>query len=223
MKTLIVTLSITLMVVGMGCAALSQYVTPAEVDQNALQYAVDAGVTTYSDYDAWYPNLAEAERLPRDVDAANLLNQQELQHLIEKDNTQHGIHRGVTTSNRQAGRQREETLFGETGLLSLGLSMMGAGGFAGLLGLMRKRPGDITAPEMEQALTMATDRTEAELSIREKQFVQLVKGVQAFMDLDKVATIGGVISPVNKTLKVAMDKAQDKDTQAAVAVVKKMA
>ena len=215
MKTLIVTLSIALMVVGMGCAALSSLVTPAEVDQNALRYAIDAGVANPNDYNAWYPNLDEATRLKRDVDSAHVLNQQELQHLIEKDITQHGIHQRVTTTNHQVAVQREEQLFGETGLLSLGLSMAGMGAFAGLLGLMRKRPGDITAPEMEQALATVKGETAAELSIKEKQFVQLVKGVQAFMDIKTP------YSDANKELKICCNAAQDTDTRAAVAVIKK--
>jgi len=213
MKIVIAILSVVLIVIGMGCAALSQCVTPAEVDKDALRYAVDAGVTELSDYNAWYPNLAEAERLVRDVDAANLLNQQELQHLMEKDNAQYSIHRGVTINNRQVGQQREEMLFGETGLLSLGLSMAGFGSLTGLLGLMRKRPGDITKPEMEQALATATGKTAEELSLKQKQMIQLVKGVQAFMNITD--------EPEVQALKNAMNSAQDKDTQAAVAVIKK--
>lgn len=212
MKSLIAILSIMLIVIGMGCVALSSRITPATVDQGALQYAIAAGVAEPGDYDAWYPNLAEAERLVKDVDAANLLNQQELQHLMEKDNTQHGIHRGVTVSNRQVGQRREEQLFGEAGLLSMGLSLLGAGGFAGLLGLMRKRPGDITKPEMEQALATATGKTTEELSLKEKQMIQIIKGVQAYMDNNA----GNAV-----LLKSAMNEAQDKDTQAAVAVIKK--
>jgi len=214
MKTVLAILSIMLIVIGMGCATLSSLITPAEVDKDALRYAIDAGVTGLSDYNAWYPNLAEAERLVKDVEAANLLNQQELQHLIERDNTQYGIYRGVTISNRQVGQQREEMLFGETGLMSLGLSMAGFGSLTGLLGLMRKRPGDITKPEMEQALATATGKTTEELSLKQKQMIQLVKGVQAFMDVNTG-------TPEVQELKTAMNSAQDKDTQAAVAVIKK--
>jgi len=214
MKTLILLLSTLLIAAGVGCAVLSHQVTPAEVDQAALDYAIDAGVAEPNDYNAWYPNLDEATRLKRDVDSAHVLNQEELQHLMEKDVTQHGIHQKVTTTNKIVAQQREEALFSETGLLSLGLSMMGAGGAAGLLGLMRKRPGDITAPEMEQALATATSKTTEELSVKEKQFVQLVKGVQAFMEHD-------ADDNYKNALKDRLDKAQDKDTQAAVAVVKK--
>jgi len=214
MKQIMIVLSLILIIAGLGCTALSTLVTPAEVDRDALRYAVDAGIADFNDYDAWYPNLDEAERLVQDVDAANLLNQQDLQHRMDKDNTLHGIHRGVTVGNRQAGRQREETLFGETGILSLGLSMIGAGGFAGVLGLMRKRPGDITPQEMEHTLATATGKTTADLSIKEKQFVQLVKGVQGFLDINKETMAG-------KEMKNCMNVAQDTDTRIAVAAVKK--
>ncbi len=215
MKKLIVLLSITLMVLGLGCAALSQYVTPGEVDQGALDYAIEAGVADPIDYNAWYPNMVEAARLKKDVDAAHNVIQLDLAQLMQKDDLTYSIHKDVVSSNLVLAQQREEMLFGESGLLSLGLSMVGMGGFAGLLGLMRKRPGDITAPEMESALATATGRTEAELSIRDKQFVQLVKGVQAYIEKD-----GGLGQHELVRLKFAMNKHQDTDTRAAVAVVK---
>ena len=215
MKTLIVLLSLVLIATGLGCVALSGLITPADVDQRALQYAINAGVADHNDYNAWYPNLDEATRLKEDVDSANVVKQQKLRHLMEKDTTEHGIHRKVTTYNLTTAKQREEILFGEAGLLPLGLSMLGAGGFAGLLGLMRKRPGDVTAPEMEQALATVKGKATDELSTKEKQFVQLVKGVQAFMDIPGMGA-GEIAS-----LKTTMNEAQDKDTQAAVTVIKK--
>ena len=217
MKTLIVIASIMLMVIGLGCAALSSYVTPAEVDQNALRYAINAGIVELDDYDAWYPNLAEAERLAKNVDAAHNTVQLSLQQQAQKDNLDYSIHKDVVSTNLIVANQREEMLFGETGLMSLGLSMAGFGGLTGLLGLMRRRPGDITKPEMEQALATATGKTTAELSLKEKQMIQLVKGIQAFMDTYETSSVPGIV----KDLKNMLDKAQDKDTQAAVAVIKK--
>lgn len=210
MKKLIVLLSITLMVLGLGCAALSQYVTPAEIDQNAVRYVVEAQVADFEDYEGWQ-NLVKSERLVKDVDIAYTWNRQELDQAIEREDMKHSIYQGVAVRNHKTSIQREEMLFGETGLLSLGLSMAGFGTLTGLVGLARKRPGDITAPEMEQALATVTGQTEAELSIRDKQFVQLVKGVQDYLDSD---TNG------KNALKFAMDKHQDIDTRAAVAVVK---
>ena len=133
---------------------------------------------------------------------------------MEKDVTQHGIHQKVTTINQQVAVQREKAWFGETGLLSLGLSMMGAGSAAGLLGLICKRPGDITAPEMEQAMATATGKTKEELSVKKKQFAQLIKGVQAFINARSD-------SVTSDQIKACMNASQDQDTQAAVAVIKK--
>jgi len=73
---------------------------------------------------------------------------------------------------------------------------------------------------MEQALATATGKTTAELSVKEKQFIQLVKGVQVFMD-DHQNTTDNKEAVMIKRLKIAMDAKQDIDTQAAVAVVKK--
>lgn len=219
MKKVIVILSVLLMLGGLGCAALSQLITPAEVDRAALKYAIDAGVAEPNDYNAWYPNLDEATRLKDDVDSAHIVNQEGLQHLIEKDVTRHGIHQKVTTRNRISGIQREELLFGETGILSLGLSMIGAGGFAGVLGLMRKRPGDVTPQELEQTVVSATGKTAEELSAKQKQFVQVVSGIQKFMDTYK-DTSDNKEAVMLKEMKILCNATQDIDTRQAVAVAK---
>jgi len=214
LRTVVILISLLMVTAGLGCAALSALVTPGDVDRGSLQYAIDAGVADQNDYNAWYPNLDEATRLKRDVDTAHVVNQEKLRHLIEKDITQHGIHQKVTTSNFVAGQHREEALFGEKGLFSMGLSLAGFGGLTGMLGLMRKRPGDITKPEMEQALATATGKTSAKLLSREKQLIQVVRGVQAFINSGQAGSDVAL-------LKSEMNAAQDKDTQAAVAVIKK--
>lgn len=219
LRTVIIIISLMVVAAGLGCAALSHLVTPAEIDRDALRYAVEAGVADYNDYDAWYPNLDEATRLPKDVDAAHSVIQLDLQQQIQKDDLDYSIHTKTTTSNLTIAQQREEQLFGETGLLSLGLSILGAGGAAGLLGLSRKRPGDITKPGMEQALATATRKSSADLSLKEKQFVQLVRGVQAFTETYK-GTTDNSTAVILQTLKRELNGALDKDTQAAVAVVK---
>ena len=50
-------------------------------------------------------------------------------------------------------------------------------GLAGFIGLMRKRPGDVTPEELKKAV----GGQEAELTARERQFAELVKGVQRFL------------------------------------------
>ena len=216
MQKVMVVLALVLIMLGLGCTAMSRYVTYAEVDQDAVRYAADAGVTDVNDYDAKWTNIVMVERLKRDVDGGHKVIQLNLKQLIQKDDLEYSIHKDVVATDLAIGLQREELLFGETGLLSLGLSMAGFGGLTGLLGLMRKRPKDWTPEEVESALVSATGKTSAELSAKEKQFVQLVRGIKEFMD------------PHNKTapktvngLKLYMNEAQDKETQAAVAVVKK--
>lgn len=211
-----VILSLVLIMLGLGCTAMSRYVTYAEIDQDAVEYAVDAGVADGNDYDDRWTNIVLAERLEQDIDDGHKIIQLDLKQLIQKDDLEYSIHKDVVANNLAVAFQREELLFGETGLLSLGLSMAGFGSLTGLLGLMRKRPGDITAPEMEQALASATGKTTADLSAKEKHFVQVVKGVQAFMDPRNDNDSRSV-----EDLKLYMDQAQDIDTQAAVAVVKK--
>jgi len=215
-RIVLIVISLLMMITGMGCVALSHLITPAEVDKAALRYAVDAGVADYNDYDAWYPNMAEAARLDEDVDAAHSTVQLTLRQKIEKDELDYSIHKKVTSANLIVARQREEALFGEKGLLSMGLTMLGVGGFTGLLGLMRKRPGDLTREEVETALTTATGKTKEELSAKEKQFVQLVKGVAEFMkSQESNGNKDAVIA-----LKSIMDKYQDSQTKVAVAAAK---
>jgi len=215
MKTLIATLSLMLVIAGLGCAALSTYVTPAKIDRGAVGYTVSAGVAEPNDYDG-YPNLLKAGNLQKDVDSAHSVIQLSLQQQAQKDDLDYSIHRDTASSNYTIGVQREEMLFGETGLLSLGLSMAGFGTLTGLIGLARKRPGDVTTAEMEQTVAQVTGKTAEELSTKERQMIQLVKGVQEFLNTDV-----GTTPSVETTLKRAMDKHQDIDTQEAVAEIKK--
>jgi len=180
-KTIITIVSILLLIAGIGCStSLSYLLTPADIDTDAVKYAVDAGVAEPNEYKG-YGNLAKAQKLVRDVGIAHTLNKQELAQSIERENTNHGIHSGTTKINFDSGVQREEALFGSTGLISMGLTLAGVGG-VGALGLMRKRPGDVTPLEMQSALAEVTGRTQEELTGKEKQFTQLVKGVQTFMN-----------------------------------------
>ena len=219
MKKLMIVVSLVLIMLGLGCTAMSHYVTYAEIDRNAVEYAVDAGVAEPNDYDDWWTNIVTLERLERDVDGGHKIVQLNLKQLIQKDDLEYSLVKDTVASDLAVAFQREEMLFGKTGFLSLGLSMAGFGGLTGILGLMRKRPGDITAPEMEQALASATNKTSAELLVKEKQFVQLVKGVQVFMVKYKNST-NGIETALLKDLKIAFNSKQDDDTKAAVAIVK---
>jgi len=203
-------------IAGLGCAAVSHYITPANIDKDAVYYAVDAGTASPDDYTG-YANLEKVERLKGDVDAAHSKVQLNLQQQIEADNLDYSIHSDSVASAVLAGTEREEMLFGEKGLVSMGLGLAGFGTLTGLLGLMRKRPGDVTLTEMEQALASLKGQAADQLSTKDKQFIQVVKGVQEYIDFlssDKKNTSG------IKKLKGILDKHQDVDTKTAVATAK---
>jgi len=212
MKKIVMVLSILLILGGLGCAALSELITPAEIDRKAVCYAEDRGVAEPNEFDG-YPNLAKAKKLGQYVESAYAVKMQEIEQAAETEELKHSIHAKTTRINTQAGIQREDMLFGETGLLSLGLSMLGAGGFAGFLGLMRKRPGDITKEEYETAVASAGGKTSDELTTKQRQFAQLISGIGKFVET--------LPPPLVAQFKSTMNEHQDTDTQIAVAAVKK--
>jgi hypothetical protein len=225
MKTKIIAIcSVILLATGLGCAALSHYVTPAPISKDAVNYAVKAGVADPNSYRG-YPNLVKAIKLQTDTDSAHSVIQLDLQQKIQKDNLEYAIHKDVVASNVVAGQNLEETLFGETGLLTLGLSLAGFGTLTGLIGLMRKRPGDVTKDELTQAIALTEGKSAEELSAKEKQFIEVVSGVKKFMDYYKSQP--STDSPqifaqdVVSVLKDIFDKTQDTNTQIAVSTVKK--
>ena len=212
MKTTLSLMCIVALAIGVGCASLSEYVTPAAIDQKAIEYAVGAGVAEPNAF-AGYANLEKAIRLEVAVENAYEVKSLALIQMQEKNQLDYGILRGVVVSNTKLARAREEQLFGATGLLSVGLSALGAGGLAGILGLMRKRPGDITPAEMEVALVGA----KGEVTARERQFLETVKGVQKFIDANKGnESIGYLIDG----LKAALSSTQSADTKQVVAAAK---
>ena len=209
---------------GMGCAALSHYLTPADIDARAVEYTVEAGIATPEQYTG-FGNLIKAHRLAQDVDHAHAQVQFDLVSLMQKDTLRYSQLRGTVTQNLQAAQQREDLLFGESGLLTLGLTAAGAGGLAGFAGLMRKRPGDLT-PEELQAAT-------ADLSKQRQQLVlgvhKMFKTVEEFRTIDPGASelehLDQKLNVLREMLitrfKADLDAAEDTDTQIAVSTVKK--
>ena len=198
---------------GIGCAALSDLVTPATIDTGAVKYVVEAGVADANEYRG-YGNLAKAEKLKGDVDAAHGAVQLDLKQQMEKDNLTYADLSDAVSINYAAAEAREEQLFGPQGLLTLGLGMAGFGSLTGLVGLMRKRPGDVTSAELESAVATATGDASAELTAKQTQIVQLVQGVAKYMDTLKDA-------PVSlESLKTILNMTQDTETQVAVKTVK---
>jgi len=253
MKQLIIALvSLILIAGGIGCSTtLSYLITPADKDQDAVDYVVEAGVADPNEYKGFF-NLDKAIKLMKDVSISYTIRKQKLVQALEREETKHSILSETTKANKDVALEREEALFGPTGILSMGMTLMGVSG-AGILGLMRKRPKDFTPEEMQNALAEATGRKQEELSTKEKQFTQLVKGVQTFVNKQKNGgssiketlvnfraaakesgnnEVVGVIDElvgyadtwngdVILSLKAAMDKYQDSDTRLEVQKVKK--
>jgi hypothetical protein len=217
-RAIVVMLSLVMIVAGVGCVAVSKWATPATVDQAAVKYVVDAGVASASDYAGW-ANLLKALKLERDVETTYALIMLELEQLIQSEELNYSIHKDVTSRNRTVAQESEEMLFGEKGLLSMGLGLAGMGTLTGVLGLMRKRPQDLTPEEVKAAIAQATGDTNIALTLKEKQFVDVVKGVQGFLDEYKDTT-DNKAAVIIKALKTQLSKFQDTSTQVAVAQVK---
>lgn len=208
-----VVISLCLLVVGVGCMPLSYYFTPATVDKAAVKYVTSAGIADVNDFSG-YPNLAKAKLLDEKVDATYAIKTQEAQQLIEYNNLEYSLLKKVTVPNVTAGLEREQAIFGEEGLLPLGLSFLGIGGLAGYVGLMRKRPGDITKEEHQQVLADIQGKTVDELSEKDKQLTQLILGFEKLKKRFKNDV------HLLETFKILMNDAQDTTTRVAVAKIK---
>lgn len=181
MKYLLIITSIIVTLTGIGCVALSQFLTPAEIDQKAVGYVAQAGIADANEFAGW-PNMVKAEKLKHAVDTAHEIIQLDLSQMMDKDNMIYAHLSAVAINNYEAAVSREEILFGEKGLLSLGLSMAGFGTLTGALGWLRKRPQDLTQDEVDKLLTDVTGKTKEELTEKEKALTQIVLGVQKFID-----------------------------------------
>lgn len=202
-------LSLVAIASGLGCAALSEYVTPAAIDRRAVGYAGDAGVIDPNVF-AGYGNLDKANRLAAAVEDAHQVNQQALSHQLDKDSLEYSQLLDVTQSNRQIAAAREEQLFGKTGLITMAASMGGFGMLTGLIGLARKRPQDITPQQLNEALA----GKDAEMGESKQAVAELVIGIQNFFDR-ALPDDGGA-----GALKDKLAKALSPETKKAVAVLK---
>lgn len=221
----VLTLSLAMVVMGVGCAAMSSYITPATRDKRAIAYVEKQGVADANDYSGYF-NLEKAERLARDLTAANAVRVQAIQHMYEDNELLVAQLQGSVTRNLEMARAREEFLFSEDGgLLSMGLTAAGLGTFTGLLGLMRKRPGDLTKEDVEKAI--ADFRQEA--GIKAEQFAQVVTGVEKFFkSKDQLASLVNdkdkpaleKVDAILAVLKTQLGKEQDIKTRQEVAKVK---
>jgi hypothetical protein len=210
---LLVLLTLLCVAAAVGCAAVSEYVTPAQIDQRAVDYAASAGIVDPNDYGG-YGNLLKAVRLQTAVQAAYEVNSLQLQQMQERNELDYGLLNEVVSRNTKIAQAREEMLFSEKGLISLGLGLAGMGGLGGFLGLMRRRPGDVTQAEMRSALADAG----VSVGKKEEQMLEIILGVQAFLRAHQTEVAGGgkADDAVAAQLKEFLDKAESKSTRQAV-------
>lgn len=215
MKYLIMIVGAIMTVAGVGCVALSHYITPADIDKNSVKYVEQTGVAEANDFAGW-PNLFKAEKLKYAVDSAHQTIQLDLAQRMDKDNMVYAHLSEVANNNYQAAVSREEMLFSETGLLSMGLGLAGFGTLTGYLGLIRKRPTDVTLTDAQKMVADAVGKTTDQLTEKETQFVQVIMGVQQF-----ISSFDNPKDPTVVKLKEALASQQDTSTEVAVATTLK--
>jgi hypothetical protein len=176
MKKVIAYILLAGVVIGGGCVGtLSEEFTPGRVDKEVVAYNEEAGTGSAEDYRGFlYPSLASVKRLKADFEAAVVVTNQELKHLAEQKQLQAEILKGIVTIDFDTAVTREDFLFNPTtGVLAMGLGLLGIGA-GGYLGLMRKRPQDITPVEMEKAL----GDVRGEVTAKDRQLINLVGSVR---------------------------------------------
>jgi len=198
----------------LGCVTLSEYITPATVSPAAVKFAAEAGVIDANSYRG-YANLAKARRLGAAVKAAYEVNVLAMDQMRERHELDYGILNEVATRNIKIGEQREEIGFGETGILPAALGLVGMGGLGGFLGLMRKRPGDMTPADLEKATAQAG----INLGDKERQLLEVVQGVEIFLDTYK-STTDNKAAVMVKELKTALKTKTNADTKQVIAALK---
>lgn len=200
-----------------GCIAstvLSELVTPATVNKAAVKYAAEAGVIDANSYRG-YANLAKAKRLKVAMNSAYAVKTLSLDQMRDRNELDFGILMEVVNRDNDSAEQREEIIFGKTGLISAILPALGLGGFGGILGLMRKRPGDITKDELGSALATAG----MEVDEQHEMLTEVVTGVQKFIDTYNMSE-DGTEKKLVADLKGALTMANSAPTRVSVAAIK---
>lgn len=185
MKKILAYIVLATVVVGSGCmATLSEELTWGRVEKKVVAYNEEAGTGTAADYKGlFYPSLASVRRLQVDFRAAVIITKQELRHLVEQKNLQADILSGIVDGDVKIAAAREDFIFNPvTGVLAIGLGLAGMGG-VGYLGLMRKRPKDITPQDMEKALVSV----KGEVDDRDRKIISLIASMRNVIDAQPAA------------------------------------
>lgn len=185
MKKILAYIVLATVVIGGGCmATLSEELTWGRVEKKVVAYNEEAGTGTAADYKGlFYPSLASVRRLQVDFRAAVIITKQELRHLVEQKNLQADILSGIVDGDEKIAAAREDFIFNPvTGVLAIGLGLAGMGG-VGYLGLMRKRPKDITPQDMEKALVSV----KGEVDDRDRKIISLIASMRNVIDAQPAA------------------------------------
>ena len=208
--------------IGIGCASMSKYITPATIDRHAVKFVVESGVADANEFKGW-ANLEKAVKLESYVNMAYEVREQAIRQMKEDLQLNYNHLTSVVSRNREEAQAREEALFADGGALSTILAASGLGAFTGLIGLMRKRPGDLTKEDVEKA----TAGLRQEVGIKDAQFQQVVIGLEKFMkNKDDIGTAVNGDSPAARVdavlalMKTYLKKEQDSSTQQEVGKVR---
>jgi len=180
MKKILAYIVLAVVVIGGGCiGTLSEELTPGRCDPDVVAFNEEAGTGSAKDYKGLlFPSLASVKLLQTDFKAAVAITIQELKQLVEQKRLQIDILNGIVDGDVEIAVARENFLFNPTtGALAIGLSLLGIGA-GGYLGLMRKRPQDITPVEMERAL----GDVKGEVDNRDRKIINLVASMKNVID-----------------------------------------
>ena len=135
-KRMIAYLVLAVVVIGgCGIGTMSQELTPGTCDPDVVAYNKEAGTGDPNDYKGlFYPSLASVLKLQKDFEAAVVVTNQRLQHLIEQKQLQADILKGIVDGDVKIAVAREDWAFNPTtGVLAIGLGLCGISA-AGYLG-----------------------------------------------------------------------------------------
>ena len=180
MRKVIAYVLLAVVLIGSGCiSALSEHLTPGKNDKKVIAYVEKVGTGEANDYKGFlFPSLATLRQLKHDFEAAVVVTNQELKHLAESKKLEENILRGIVDYDVDIGEAREDALYNPTtGAIAVGLSLFGIAG-GGMLGLMRKRPQDITRDDHEKAL----GEIKGKVTDKDRKFIALVASVKNVID-----------------------------------------
>jgi len=216
--TMVFLLCVALGIASVGCAALYEYVTPTTVNKQGIAYVEKAGVVEPGSLDG-YESLYKAKQLKEALPKAHRKNMHELQQMVDDENLEWALLTDTISADVDVGESRGKALFAPGGLLTTLGAAFGMGGAGTVIGkLFMSKPGDVSGSQMEEAVAAVKGK----VTEKDRQFIQVVKGVQTFMTAHQTVEADGAKKDdaIATALKAALSSATDDDTKIAVRVAK---